>query len=145
MGTDAHQSTIASAAFNIHETTTNMHPMYAVCNFILQVDGRPTGEAYVELADEQALSLAMTRHKELMGNRYIEVFNSSKVDKLMALQHARYYLDSQPRSRCEWVKSCDGCCALPCMPNQTGTTSLQAFSAGLQCLNGMQQCACTLT
>jgi hypothetical protein len=80
--------------------------MYTVRIAVLQVDGRPIGEAYVELADEQALSLAMTRHKELMGNRYIEVFNSSKVDKLMALQHARYHLDSQPRSRCEWVKSC---------------------------------------
>jgi hypothetical protein len=46
--------------------------------------GRPTGEAYVELADEQALTLAMTRHKEVMGARYIEVFNSSKMDKLQA-------------------------------------------------------------
>ncbi|WIA13352.1 hypothetical protein OEZ85_006934 [Tetradesmus obliquus] len=65
----------------------------------VSVDSRPTGEAYVELGDEQALSLAMTRHKELMGNRYIEVFNSSKVDKLMALQQARFHLDGQPRSR----------------------------------------------
>ncbi|KAF6260610.1 hypothetical protein COO60DRAFT_874280 [Scenedesmus sp. NREL 46B-D3] len=62
-------------------------------------DGRPTGEAYVELADEQALSLAMTRHKELMGNRYIEVFNSSKVDKVMAQQYASSHQGSQPRSR----------------------------------------------
>lgn len=26
----------------------------------------------------------MTRHKEVMGTRYIEVFNSSKMDKLQA-------------------------------------------------------------
>lgn len=57
----------------------------------------------MELGDEQALSLAMTRHKELMGNRYIEVFNSSKVDKLMALQQARFHLGGQPRSRCGCV------------------------------------------
>jgi len=48
------------------------------------LNGRPTGEAYVELADEQALTLAMTRHKEVMGTRCIEVFNSSKMDKLQA-------------------------------------------------------------
>lgn len=48
------------------------------------LDGRPTGEAYVDLADEQSLALAMTRHKEVMGSRYIEVFNSSKMDKLQA-------------------------------------------------------------
>jgi hypothetical protein len=47
-------------------------------------NGRPTGEAYLELADEQALMLAMTRHKEVMGCRYIEVFHSSKMDKLQA-------------------------------------------------------------
>lgn len=46
--------------------------------------GRPTGEAYIELEDEQALILAMTRHKEVMGSRYIEVFHSSKMDKLQA-------------------------------------------------------------
>ena len=48
------------------------------------LNGRPTGEAYVELADEQALTLAMTRHKEVMGTRFIEVFNSSKMDKVQA-------------------------------------------------------------
>lgn len=48
------------------------------------LDGRPTGEAYVDLADEQSLALAMTRHKEVVGSRYIEVFNSSKMDKLQA-------------------------------------------------------------
>jgi heterogeneous nuclear ribonucleoprotein F/H len=48
------------------------------------LNGRPTGEAYIELADEQALMLAMTRHKEVMGSRYIEVFHSSKMDKLQA-------------------------------------------------------------
>lgn len=54
-------------------------------------NGRPTGEAYVELADEQALSLAMTRHKEVMGSRYIEVFNSSKMDKLQAQRQLQQF------------------------------------------------------
>jgi hypothetical protein len=54
-------------------------------------NGRPTGEAYVELADEHALSLAMTRHKEVMGTRYIEVFNSSKMDKLQAQRQLQQF------------------------------------------------------
>ncbi|WIA37538.1 hypothetical protein OEZ86_014445 [Tetradesmus obliquus] len=54
--------------------------------FTTTVDGRPTGECYVELADRAAQSAAMTRHKELMGTRYIEIFHSSKMDKLQAQQ-----------------------------------------------------------
>lgn len=52
--------------------------------FLQGPNGRPNGEAFLELADEQALLLAMTRHKEVMGSRYIEVFHSSKMDKLQA-------------------------------------------------------------
>lgn len=43
-------------------------------------DGRPTGEAFVELQDEGGQREAMKRHKELMGNRYIELFTSTKAD-----------------------------------------------------------------
>eukprot|EP00878_Enallax_costatus_P009220 GHUV01009638.1.p1 GENE.GHUV01009638.1~~GHUV01009638.1.p1 ORF type:complete len:439 (+),score=125.06 GHUV01009638.1:149-1465(+) len=70
--------------------------------FAQSVDGRPTGEAYVELTDEQALSLAMTWHKELMGSRYIEIFNSSKVDKLQALQQSRFHVQSSQNRRARW-------------------------------------------
>ncbi|KAF8058087.1 Esrp1 [Scenedesmus sp. PABB004] len=59
--------------------------------FVRSADGRPTGECYVEVADEASLAAAMARHKELMGTRYIEIFNSSKVDKLQALQQARFH------------------------------------------------------
>ncbi len=41
-------------------------------------DGRPTGEAFVELKDEEAQREAMKRHKEKMGARYIEIFTSTK-------------------------------------------------------------------
>jgi len=43
-------------------------------------DGRPTGEAFVELKDEEGQKEAMKRHKEVMGTRYIELFTSSKAD-----------------------------------------------------------------
>jgi hypothetical protein len=41
-------------------------------------DGRPTGEAFVELQDAAAQAAAMRKHKEMMGSRYIEMFSSTK-------------------------------------------------------------------
>uniref|UniRef100_A0A383WMK1 RRM domain-containing protein n=1 Tax=Tetradesmus obliquus TaxID=3088 RepID=A0A383WMK1_TETOB len=49
-------------------------------------DGRASGECYVELADAAARSLAMARHRELMGSRYIEVLHSTREEKLQAQQ-----------------------------------------------------------
>lgn len=57
------------------------------------------GECYVELADRAAQSAAMTRHKELMGTRYIEIFHSSKMDKLQA-QQARLCMQQPALGRC---------------------------------------------
>ncbi|GBF88809.1 hypothetical protein Rsub_01710 [Raphidocelis subcapitata] len=54
-------------------------------------DGRPTGEAYVEVADEAAAAAAMAKHKERMGPRYIEVFASTKHDLLQAAQQAQFH------------------------------------------------------
>ncbi|KAI8467034.1 MAG: hypothetical protein J3K34DRAFT_352532, partial [Monoraphidium minutum] len=48
--------------------------------FTFTADGRPTGEAYVEVADEASAAAAMLKHKEVMGARYIEVFSSTKHD-----------------------------------------------------------------
>eukprot|EP00883_Tetradesmus_obliquus_P002905 jgi/Sobl393_1/1311/SZX64831.1 len=49
-------------------------------------DGRAAGLCYVELADAAAQSLAMSRHRELMGARYIEVLHSTREEKLQAQQ-----------------------------------------------------------
>eukprot|EP00951_Prasinocladus_malaysianus_P004499 scaffold31525_cov46-Prasinocladus_malaysianus.AAC.1 len=62
-------------------------------------DGRPTGEAYVEFADDVALKEAMKRHKNSIGNRYIELFSSTKGDMLQAGRHSNYhagYTESKP-------------------------------------------------
>lgn len=48
--------------------------------FQMNSAGRPTGEAYVQLASKLDLEEALTRHKKYMDNRYIEVFASSLVD-----------------------------------------------------------------
>eukprot|EP00775_Hariotina_reticulata_P013285 gene13285-13416_t len=71
----------------------------------MSVDGRPTGEAYVELANEAAQAAAMTKHKDLMGTRYIEIFHSSKMDKLQAAQQRMLMPDASHSSR--WsVRGC---------------------------------------
>jgi len=41
-------------------------------------DGRPSGEAYVELASADDMSRALEKNKQHMGKRYIEVFPSKK-------------------------------------------------------------------
>ncbi|EFN58697.1 hypothetical protein CHLNCDRAFT_20050, partial [Chlorella variabilis] len=48
--------------------------------FTCTPDGRPTGEAYVALPDAEALAGAVARHKDKIGTRYIEIFESSKGD-----------------------------------------------------------------
>lgn len=55
-------------------------------------DGRPTGEAYVEFASEDAQKEAFKRHKNMMGSRYVELFNSTKGDMVQAAQQSMYYL-----------------------------------------------------
>ena len=43
-------------------------------------DGRPSGEAYVEVESEDDVQKALERHKCNMGKRYIEVFESKHSD-----------------------------------------------------------------
>ncbi|CAD7695209.1 unnamed protein product [Ostreobium quekettii] len=59
--------------------------------FSCTASGRPTGEAYVEFASEEAQLEAMKRHKEHMGSRYVELFKSTKADLLQALEQNRFY------------------------------------------------------
>jgi hypothetical protein len=70
--------------------------------FTFTADGRPTGEAYVEVVDEAAVAAAMQKHKELMGARYIEVFASTKHDLVQAAQQAQFQ-QSQAALRRQWA------------------------------------------
>lgn len=41
-------------------------------------DGRPSGEAFVELQSEEDVSKALAHHNEHMGRRYVEMFRASR-------------------------------------------------------------------
>ncbi|XP_034548236.1 G-rich sequence factor 1 [Notolabrus celidotus] len=47
--------------------------------------GRKTGEGYVQFASQEVANEALQRHKELIGNRYIEVF-PSRSDEISAVR-----------------------------------------------------------
>lgn len=46
----------------------------------LSPQGRPSGEAYIELDSEDEVEKAIKKHKKTMGSRYIEVFQSNKAE-----------------------------------------------------------------
>ncbi|XP_065730653.1 heterogeneous nuclear ribonucleoprotein H isoform X18 [Phocoena phocoena] len=48
--------------------------------FIYTREGRPSGEAFVELESEDEVKLALKKDRETMGHRYVEVFKSNNVE-----------------------------------------------------------------
>jgi len=62
-------------------------------------DGRVTGEAYVLFHDEENFQRAMTRNREHIGKRYIELFKSSGEEMELALKRAIASPVSQPRPK----------------------------------------------
>ncbi|KAG5189765.1 hypothetical protein JKP88DRAFT_262098 [Tribonema minus] len=53
-------------------------------------DGRPSGEAYVEFANEDDAKHALGLHKEKIGDRYIELFQVTKGDLYTATTRPSY-------------------------------------------------------
>lgn len=48
--------------------------------FVHQADGRATGDAFVLLASEEEAAKALSKHKECIGSRYIELFKSTTAE-----------------------------------------------------------------
>ncbi|CAD6186413.1 unnamed protein product [Caenorhabditis auriculariae] len=48
--------------------------------FVTRNDGRPTGDAFVQFATEEEGSRALTKHRQTIGNRYIELFRSTSAE-----------------------------------------------------------------
>jgi len=50
--------------------------------FVHQADGRATGDAFVIFASDEDVSKALTKHKQSIGTRYIELFKSTTAEVL---------------------------------------------------------------
>ena len=48
--------------------------------FVKQKNGKMTGDAFVLFASEDAVSKALAKHREYLGNRYIEIFRSTTAE-----------------------------------------------------------------
>lgn len=48
--------------------------------FVHQVDGRATGDAFVLFATDEDANIALSKHRELIGTRYIELFKSTTAE-----------------------------------------------------------------
>nr|XP_022316905.1 heterogeneous nuclear ribonucleoprotein F-like isoform X1 [Crassostrea virginica] len=57
-------------------------------HFTFSREGRPSGECFVELIDEENVQLALKCHNKHMGNRYIEVFRSKKSEMDWVIKRA---------------------------------------------------------
>lgn len=64
-------------------------------------DGRPTGDAYIHVANETALNVALGHHNDKMGNRYVQVFRASLRDMQKAGSFADTSCSTLTRSSSE--------------------------------------------
>ncbi|XP_033908066.1 heterogeneous nuclear ribonucleoprotein H-like isoform X2 [Acipenser ruthenus] len=56
-------------------------------HFTYTREGRPSGEAFVELETEEDLKIAVKKDRETMGHRYVEVFRSNNVEMDWVMKH----------------------------------------------------------
>ncbi|XP_024938562.1 RNA-binding protein fusilli isoform X3 [Cephus cinctus] len=61
--------------------------------FVKKPDGRATGDAFVLFAKEEDASKALSKHRDLIGSRYIELFRSTTAEVQQVLNRA---LDPKP-------------------------------------------------
>ena len=48
--------------------------------FVHQADGRATGDAFVLFATDDDANIALSKHRESIGSRYIELFKSTTAE-----------------------------------------------------------------
>jgi len=48
--------------------------------FVHQADGRSTGDAFVLFGSDESANKALSKHRQCIGNRYIELFKSTTAE-----------------------------------------------------------------
>ena len=59
--------------------------------FVKKPDGRATGDAFVLFANEEDVSKALSKHRDLIGTRYIELFRSTTAEVQQVGRYRRAY------------------------------------------------------
>jgi len=70
--------------------------------FVKKPDGRATGDAFVLFNQEDDAGKALSKHRELIGSRYIELFRSTTAE----VQQVRRWVKN---IGCIWVLGESGC------------------------------------
>lgn len=67
--------------------------------FKCNIDGRPSGEAFLLLYSEENGAVVLSKNKQRLGRRYIEIFRSSKIEVYHAVVHRGIYFATKGSSR----------------------------------------------
>ncbi|XP_059846288.1 heterogeneous nuclear ribonucleoprotein H1, like [Hypanus sabinus] len=92
-------------------------------HFTYTREGRPSGEAFIQLESEDDVKLALKKDKESMGHRYVEVFKSNNIEMDWVLKHTG---PNSPDS------SNDGCVRLRGLPFGCSKEEIVQFFTGLE-------------
>jgi heterogeneous nuclear ribonucleoprotein F/H len=60
--------------------TSNIIGGHSGVHFVINMDGRATGQCYVEMESQEDVEAALAKHKEKIGARYIEVFTATEFE-----------------------------------------------------------------
>nr|XP_027228044.1 heterogeneous nuclear ribonucleoprotein H3-like [Penaeus vannamei] len=89
----------------------------------LSREGRPSGEAYVEVASEDDVALAEKKHNQHMGRRYIEVFKAKRSEMEWVVKRAGFGGSGGED---------DGCVRLRGLPFGCSKEEIAQFFSGLE-------------
>ncbi|CAL8268636.1 unnamed protein product [Merluccius merluccius] len=97
-------------------------------HFTFTREGRPSGEAFVELESDEDLKIAVKKDRETLGHRYVEVFKSNSVEMEWVLKHTGPGC-SQPE---EEVGEGDGLVRLRGLPFGCSKEEILQFFSGME-------------
>jgi len=121
-------------------TAEEVVAFFSECNIIggvkgvtfgLNREGRPSGEAFVEMESDEDVSNALKRDKKNMGKRYIEVFES----KVSEMEYALNSSQGSSRGFGGDIFGDDAVVRLRGLPFDAGKIQIADFFDGNYCLS----------